>query len=210
MSIIDNLKWRYATKKFDANKVLSEHQLDVLKEAFNLTAVSYGLQTLKLVVIKDKTKREGLVQYSYDQRQVADASHLLIICVQTEIDAEDVDAHFNTIKSIRSTPDEILEPFKTQLKSKIEDMPESKKENWAMHQAYIALGNLMTVCAMEKIDSCPMEGFNPEVYDKTLDFKALGLKSVLLLPVGYRAEDDMFANLKKVRKSINETVIELD
>ena len=162
MNIIENLKWRYATKKFDANKTLSKKQLEILKEAFNLTAVSYGLQTLKLVVIKDKEKREALVELSYNQRQVVDASHLLILCVQTEIDTDDVEEHFKTIKSIRQTPDEILEPFKNQLKSTIEDMPMSKKENWSTHQAYIALGNLMTVCAIEKIDSCPMEGFNSE------------------------------------------------
>lgn len=209
MNIIENLKWRYATKKFDANKTLSKKQLQILKEAFNLTAVSYGLQTLKLVVIKDKEKREALVELSYNQRQVVDASHLLILCVQTEIDTDDVEEHFKTIKSIRQTPDEILEPFKDQLKSTIEDMPMSKKENWSTHQAYIALGNLMTVCAMEKIDSCPMEGFNSEAYDKALDLKAHGLKPVLLLPVGYRAEDDMFADFKKVRKSIEKTVIEL-
>ncbi|MCC1484238.1 NAD(P)H-dependent oxidoreductase [Winogradskyella immobilis] len=209
MNIIENLKWRYATKKFDANKTLSKKQLQILKEAFNLTAVSYGLQTLKLVVIKDKEKREALVELSYNQRQVVDASHLLILCVQTEIDTGDVEEHFETIKSIRQTPDEILEPFKNQLKSTIEGMPMSKKENWSTHQAYIALGNLMTVCAMEKIDSCPMEGFNSEAYDKALDLKAHGLKPVLLLPVGYRAEDDMFADFKKVRKSIEKTVIEL-
>ncbi|GGI57681.1 NAD(P)H-dependent oxidoreductase [Winogradskyella haliclonae] len=209
MNVIEQLKWRYATKKFDATKSISHEQLSILKEAFNLTALSYGLQTLKLVVIEDKVKREALVEHSYNQRQVVDASHLLILCIQNEIDNSDVDEHFENITAIRNTPESILEPFKNQLKSTIKTMPEAKKIDWATRQAYIALGNLMTVCALEKIDSCPMEGFNPEAYDKVLGLSEKGLKSVLLLPVGYRAEDDMFSTLKKVRKSIDATVIDL-
>lgn len=209
MSIIEKLQWRYATKKFDADKNLPEEKLNLLKEAFNLTALSYGLQTLKMVVIKDKTKREQLVDLAYGQRQVADASHLLVLCIQTEIDEEDVNEHFDTIKEIRNTPDNILESFKMQLMSTIEAMPKEDKEGWATKQAYIALGNLMTVCAVEEIDSCPMEGFIPKEIDKALHLNELGLNSVLLLPVGYRAKDDMFADFKKVRKSVSETVIEL-
>ncbi len=209
MTIIEHLKWRYATKKFDASKRISSTQLETLKEAFNLTALSYGLQTLKLVVIESKEKREVLVEHSYGQRQVVDASHLLVLCIQNEIDVDDVNIHFENIAETRNTPEHVLEPFKNQLKSTIDAMPESKKTDWATRQAYIALGNLMTVCAIEKIDSCPMEGFNPEAYDDILDLKQKGLKSVLLLPVGFRSTDDMFSELKKVRKSLKETVIEL-
>ncbi|WP_366518845.1 NAD(P)H-dependent oxidoreductase [uncultured Winogradskyella sp.] len=207
--IIDKLKWRYATKKFDAAKVLTADQLQVLKEAFNLTALSYGLQTLKMMVVSDPSIKAQLVEYSYGQKQVVDASHLLVLCVQNTIDDKDVDQHFETIKSIRHTPDSILEPFKNQLHQSIEQMPTDKKLSWATNQAYIALGNLMTVCAVEGIDSCPMEGFIPEKYDAVLGLDKLNLKSVLLLPVGYRADDDMFAELKKVRKPLKDTVIEL-
>lgn len=209
MSIIERLQWRYATKKFDNSQQLSEEKLNTLKEAFNLTALSYGLQTLKLVIVKDKTERENLVELSYGQRQVADASHLLVLCIQDEIDEEDVDMHFDTIKTVRNTPDVVLEPFKKQLKSTIEAMPVEKKISWATKQAYIALGNLMTVCAVEGIDSCPMEGFVPKALDKVLGLDQRGLSSVLLLPVGYRASDDLFSDLKKVRKPLSETIIEL-
>jgi nitroreductase len=209
MSIIKSLQWRYATKKFDATKNLPEAKLSILKEAFNLTALSYGLQTLKMVVVKDRKLRERLVEVAFGQRQVADASHLLVLCVQSDINADDVEDHFQTVKEVRETPDEILEPFKAQLKSTIESMPEAKKLDWAARQAYIALGNLMTVCAVEAIDSCPMEGFIPEKLDEVLNLNEKGLKSVLLLPVGYRAEDDMFSQLKKVRKPITETVVEI-
>jgi len=209
MSIIEKLNWRYATKKFDTTKQLSNSQLEILKEAFNLTALSYGLQTLKMVVVGDKSIRENLVALAFGQRQVADASHLLVLCIQNEIDTDDVEEHFDNVKAIRNTPDEILDPFKEQLKSTIETMPNSKKSDWATKQAYIALGNLMTVCAIEEIDSCPMEGFLPEELDKVLNLDKYELKSVLLLPVGFRAEDDMFASLKKVRKPISDTVLEL-
>ena len=209
MSIIEKLNWRYATKKFDTTKQLSDSQLEILKEAFNLTAWSSGRQTLKMVVVGDKSIRENLVALAFGQRQVADASHLLVLCIQNEIDTDDVEEHFDTVKAIRNTPDELLDPFKEQLKSTIETMPDSKKSDWATKQAYIALGNLMTVCAIEEIDSCPMEGFLPEELDKVLNLDKYELKSVLLLPVGFRAEDDMFASLKKVRKPISDTVLEL-
>lgn len=207
--IIEKLQWRYATKKFDANKILPQEKLQVLKEAFNLTALSYGLQTLKMVVVSDKNLREKLVSLSYGQRQVADASHLLVLCIQDTINEKDVDQHFKTVASIRNTPEDILESFKNQLTTTITEMPAQKKIDWASKQAYIALGNLMTVCAIEDIDSCPMEGFIPEEIDKALKLDELGLKSVLLLPVGYRAEDDMFASLKKVRKPLSETIVDL-
>lgn len=209
MSIIEKLQWRYATKKFDHNKILSSEKLHILKRAFNLTALSYGLQTLKLVVVKDKNIREKLLDLSYGQRQVVDASHLLVLCIQTEIDEKDVDEHFDTVKTIRKTPDAILSPFISQMKSTIGQMPREKKISWATRQAYIALGNLMTVCAVEEIDSCPMEGFLPDELDKILGLDTLGLKSVLLLPVGYRAKDDMFAEFKKVRQPMSKTVIDL-
>ncbi|BAO76965.1 NAD(P)H-dependent oxidoreductase [Winogradskyella sp. PG-2] len=209
MSIIKKLQWRYATKKFDANKKLSNEKLSIIKEAFNLTALSYGLQTLKLVIVENKSVREDLVKLSYGQRQVVDSSHLLVLCIQTRIDENDVNEHFENIKDIRNTPDSVLEGFKSQMKSTIENMPADKKEAWATKQAYIALGNLMTVCAAESIDSCPMEGFISSEYDKALNLESHGLNSVLLLPVGYRANDDMFSEFKKVRKQLSETIIEL-
>lgn len=209
MNIIEKLKWRYATKKFDKQKKISNDKLDIIKNAFNLTALSYGLQTLKLVIVEDHSIRASLINASYGQRQVADASHLLVLCIQDSINSSDVDNHFNNVQQIRNTSDAILDPYKEQLKKTVNAMSSSELNIWATNQAYIALGNLMTVCAAEDIDSCPMEGFIPENVDKILGLSALGLKSVLLLPVGYRAEDDMFAKLEKVRKPISETVLEL-
>lgn len=207
MKTINALKWRYATKKFDSDKSLSPEKMNIIKEAFNLTATSYGLQTISLVVVSDKDKREQLVEHSYHQRQVADASHLLVICIQDDILDADVEGLFNTISQLRQTPASILEPYREDLKVMMQNMTKTERQEWSIKQAYIALGNLMTVCAFEHIDACPMEGFIPSKYDELLHLKDYNLRSVLLLPIGYRAEDDKFATFQKVRKQVDESVI---
>ena len=208
--IIESLSWRYATKKFDTNKKLSEKKIKTLKEAFNLTATSFGLQTISMLVISNEDLKKSLIEHAYNQKQVYEASHLLVICIQNDIKDEDVNDYFDNIKVIRNTPETILESYRNYLLQSMRDKSVEERQQWSMNQAYIALGNLMTVCAVEGIDSCPMEGFNPEKYDEILNLKDKGLKSLLLLPVGYRAEDDMFATFKKVRKDINKTIIELN
>lgn len=208
-SIIDHLKWRYATKKFDPSKALSPIKVDVLKQAFNLTATSFGLQTITMVIVSNKKIQHELVKFAYNQKQVLEASHLLVICIQDNITDTDVDMLFNNTQSIRNTPQYILDPYRKNLKDMMQRMTIKERQQWSINQAYIALGNLMTVCAVEGIDSCPMEGFSSKDYDRILDLKGKNLKSVLLLPVGYRADDDMFAKLEKVRKTVEESTIEL-
>ena len=209
MDIINQLEWRYATKKFDSSKKLSKNQINTLKKAFSLTATSYGLQTISLVIVKDEVLRESLVPHAFNQNQVLEASHLLVICIQENILKNDVVSHFDNIKNIRNTPEGILKPYRESLIETMDSMSVEAREIWSKNQAFIALGNLMTVCAVEGIDSCPMEGFIPEKYDEILKLTKKGLKSVLLLPVGFRANDDMFADFKKVRKPIVNTIIEI-
>lgn len=207
MGTLEKLQWRYATKKFNPNKKLSEKQIDTLVRAFNLTATSYGLQTMKLVVVAQQVKKDLLLPLAFNQKQVIEASHVLVLCIQNNISEQDVDGYFNAVSSVRSTPETILEPYRIQLKSVVNKMDTAKKREWAIRQTYIALGNLMTVCAMEGIDSCPMEGFMPEQVDQALRLHTHNLSSVLLLPVGFRADDDMFSDFKKVRKPLDEVVI---
>ena len=209
MNIIDSLKWRYATKKFDDTLKIEESKIDIIKNAFNLTATSFGLQTINLIVISNKNIRESLVEHSYFQKQVLEASHLLVICIQSDISDTDIDNYFDNVKAIRNTSETILSPYRKDLKNNMKKMTMKERQQWSKNQAYIALGNLMTVCALEEIDSCPMEGFNPEAFDELLDLKSKNLNSVLLLPIGYRSKDDMFATFKKVRKQLNETIIEM-
>ncbi|MDY8138377.1 NAD(P)H-dependent oxidoreductase [Aquimarina sp. 2201CG5-10] len=207
MNIIESLRWRYATKKFDSTKILPKEKIDILSEAFNLTATSYGLQPLRLLVIKDKELQKQLTEHSWNQQQVAEASHLLVFCIENTVSENYIQKHFDNVKNTRNTPEEVLKPFRDQLVDSFKSKPVEEISNWAAKQAYLALGNILTVCALEKIDACPMEGFIPEKYDEILDLKKLELTSVLVLPIGYRAEDDMFADFKKVRRPIEDTVI---
>ncbi|WP_340074180.1 NAD(P)H-dependent oxidoreductase [Leptobacterium sp. I13] len=209
MDVIKQLKWRYATKKFDADKPLSEAKLAVVKEAFNLTATSYGLQPIKLIIINDKTLQEKLVEYSWNQQQIADASHVLVFCIESKINESYIKEYFKRVKTIRETPEEILNPFKDNLIQHFSSKSTEDVKDWATRQAYLAMGNLLTICATEGIDACPMEGFVPEKYDAILSLASKGLESVLVMPIGYRASDDIFSNFKKVRKAISEVIIEI-
>lgn len=206
---IDKLKWRYATKKFDSSRKLSAEKINILKEAFNLTATSYGLQPLKLVVISNQDIKEKLMPFTYNQPQVRDASHVLVLCIEREIDASFIVDHFKRVEDIRQTSRNILEPYEQNLIATFSDKEKEEVKVWMTNQLYLALGALLTVCAMEKIDSCAMEGFQPEKYDTFLELDKRGLKSVIVLPVGYRDTSDFFSNLKKVRRGVDELVIDL-
>lgn len=209
MNTIDSLRWRYATKKFNINKQLTESQINILKEAFNLTATSYGLQPISLVVVKNKEIQKQLVAHSWNQEQVAQASHLLIICIPKNYTANEVENYFKLVKEIRNTPNEIINPFKEFLLDDISKKTQEELFLWNKNQAYLALGNLLTVCAIEQIDSCPMEGFSPEKYDEILNLGNHNLTSILALPVGFRAEDCFMKDLEKVRKKTQDSIIEI-
>ncbi|TJY33482.1 NAD(P)H-dependent oxidoreductase [Pontimicrobium aquaticum] len=208
MDIIESLKWRYATKKFDSEAIISDEKIDVIKQAFNLTASSYGMQPVTLLFIKDKDIQQALVKHTKNQQQVAQASHVLVFCV-TKITKESIVEYFNRVKEVRDTPNDILQPFKEYLIDSFSEMTIEEIEHYCNKQAYLAMGNLLTVCAIEGVDACPMEGFDPKGYDEFLSLNEKGLKSVLVMPIGYRAKDDMFADFKKVRKKITDSVIEI-
>ncbi len=210
MSNIKALNWRYATKKFDNTKMLPDEKIEILKHTFNLTATSYGLQPLKMVIIANKELQKELRTYSYNQQQVDTASHVLVICIEKEVDENFIKDYFKREKHIRETPEKITKPFEEFLVGDFKAKAKEEIEAWAINQAYLALGTLLTVCATEEIDACPMEGFEPEKYDIALNLDARNLKSVLVLPVGYRAEDDMFSKFKKVRRPLEEVIIEVD
>ncbi|GGW95061.1 NAD(P)H-dependent oxidoreductase [Salegentibacter mishustinae] len=210
MTNIKALQWRYATKKFNPEKILSSEKIDILKEAFNLTATSYGLQPLKMVVVRNKELQEKLKSASWNQQQLNTASHVLVICIEKKVDKDFIEQYFKRVKHLRETPDEVLEPFKKSLVDSFESKAEEEVHAWALNQAYLSLGTLLTVCATEEIDACPMEGFEPDKYDELLNLEAHNLKSVLALPVGYRAEDDMFSEFKKVRRPLDEVIIEVN
>lgn len=209
LDVIKKLQWRYAVKKFDSNKLLTSEKQQILENAFNLTATSYGLQPIRLVAVQNKTLQKQLVAHSYGQQQLAQASLVFIICIEQQIDKAFIHDYFNRVKQIRNTSEEILAPFKGALVDNFSKKEINEVRAWATNQAYLAMGTLLTVCALEGIDACPMEGFVPSAYDKLLGLEKRKLNSVLVLPVGYRANDDMFASLKKVRKNLKDSIIHI-
>ncbi len=210
MNSIENLKWRYACKKFDETKQLSQDKINTLCEAFNLTATSYGLQPIEMIVVTNKSILKELVPHSYNQQQIGQASALLVLCSKTTIDEKFIVDHFELVKQIRKTPDDTLAPFRQSLIKNFKSKSEEEINTWALKQAYIAMGNLLTVCAAEKIDACPMEGFIPKEYNRILNLEERGLNSVLVIPVGYRDESDLFNRMEKVRKPLDEVIHLID
>jgi len=210
MNIISSLEWRYATKKFDPSKKLSNKKISTLKKEFNLTATSFGLQPIKMIVISNKELQEKFIELSYFQRQVADASHLLVFCIENDTTTKDINKYFDLEIKTRNVEEEVISKFRSQLIEMYKNKSIDEKRLSAIYQTYIVLGNLMTVCAVEEIDSCPMEGFIPEKVDELLNLKEQNLQSILLMPVGYRASDDLMSSLKKVRKKESDIIIEIE
>ena len=200
MNIVKALKWRYAAKKFDPSRVIPNDIIEVIKESFNLTASSYGLQPVKLLIVSNKSILQELVPISSNQQQVSQASHLCIFCVDTNIDEAYIRTYFENIKSIRNTPDAVLSSFRESLISSFQAKSIDEIYNWGANQTYLALGNMLTVCATQEIDACPMEGFDPQALDLQLGLDQRGLHSVLICTIGRRAKDDSYQFVKKVRR----------
>ncbi|MGB1003104.1 MAG: NAD(P)H-dependent oxidoreductase [Salibacteraceae bacterium] len=204
MSIIDNLKWRYATKKFDSSKKISTNDLNAIKEAISLTATSYGLESYKVLVVENPEIRAKLVPASWGQTQISDASHLLVFCNFNEVTPDHIDALVQLKANTQGIPVENLTGYGDFMKKAISGMPADVVKGWTARQTYIALGNAMATCAELKIDSCPMEGFDASQYNKILGLDAKGLNASVVLPIGYRSEEDQTQHGKKVRKPLNE------
>lgn len=209
MELIESLRWRYATKQFDAQRSLSEEQVQELLEATNLSATSYGLQPFKFLVLRDQAKQDQLVASSYGQTQVAQASHLIVIATRTDVDANYISEYVKLMESQRGLPEGALDQYKTVMTGSIASMDEKTMDVWATKQAYLALGTLLVACAAAKIDACPMEGFVAAEYDEFLGLPAMNLRAAVVIPIGYRAEDDKHQNYKKVRRKLSDIVVKL-
>ena len=204
--MLHRLDWRYATKEFDPEKVLEEEVVTELLKVMNLSASSYGLQPYEFIVIKNKDLQEKLVEVSFGQRQVVDASHLIVIAAKTEVDDAYIDAYIANIAKIREQKIQELEGYSQMMKGAVGSKPQSEQLIWAQKQCYIALGSLLIAAADAKIDACPMEGFDPEAYNEILGLDKEGLHATLVVPLGYRAITDGYQHLAKVRKPLGDMV----
>ena len=208
--ILEQLKWRYATKKFDETKKVSSNTIKTLKEAFNLTATSYGLQPLKLIIVSNPKVIKDLVPLSFNQGQVGSASHVFIMCIENKVGTDFIKNYFDLVEKTRTTPRELLSSFEAFLIDDFSKKTSEEIKTWATKQAYLAIGNLLTVCAIEKVDACPIEGFSPDKYDAYFNLSEKGLSAVLVMAVGHRAKDDVFSEFKKVRRGVDALVIEIE
>lgn len=204
--IIESLNWRYATKSFDKSKKVSEEDLDEIIEAFRLTSSSYWLQAWKLLIINNQDIKNKLVDVSWWQKQVSDCSELLVLCRLDDVWDTYVEKYIESISKTRGISTKDLEWFTNMLKWTVNSFEKNQRWIWMDKQVYIALWNLLTVLAIKKIDSCPMEWIIREKYDEVLWLGEKWLKTVLALPIWYRSADDKYAKLKKVRFDREEVV----
>lgn len=207
MSLIDKLNWRYATKKFDSTKKLSAEQLDTLLTAVQLSPSSYGLQSYKVLVVEDAAIRQQLREAAYGQAQLTDASQVIVFATETKIDEALVNKYVDLIAATRQLSLDKLEPYQQVMAGTVNRLAHEQKINWSNKQAYIGLGVLLTAAADLGIDACPMEGFDSSKFDEILGLNKLGLTTTVIAPVGFRADDDNYSQLPKVRKPKEELFI---
>lgn len=208
MELLQALEWRYATKKI-SNKKVAHEKLQQILEAINLSASSTGMQTYRVFVIENPELQKEFGYGSFNV-QIADSSHLLVFAAFETVNNEMIENYIQFIAEERSMPVENLAGFKAALVDGLLNRIDEEHFIWSAKQAYIGLGTGLIAAANSKVDSTPMEGFDTERFDKLLGLKAKKLKSVVLLALGYRDEEnDHSAKLKKVRLSMNEFVISM-
>ena len=203
MQLIENLKWRYATKKMDASKKVNEQDINYIKEAVQLSASSYGLQPYKVIEIESPQLREELKPSSWNQSQITDASNLFVFCNFLQVEEKDVDDLINLKSEINNLPIDKISGYGDFVKGKLKEKSETEMFHWTAKQTYIALSNAMNACAELNIDCTPMEGFESNDYNQKLGLTKQGLNACVVLAIGYRDNEDASQNSKKVRKPID-------
>ena len=199
-SYLESLNWRYATKKFDSNRSISEKDLNLLVEATRLSASSFGLQPYHVFVIKDPETRNSMKEVSWGQAQITEASHLFVFANKKTFGPELIDSYLDEVSHIREIPAEGLKAYGDFMKDKLIDLPEDVKETWTAKQTYLAVGNLLSAAGVMEIDACPIEGFEPEAYDRILELENEDLTASVVVALGYRSEEDETQHYKKVRR----------
>jgi nitroreductase len=205
--VLAQLQWRYAVKKFDPSKKIPTEAWDVLEQSLILTPSSFGLQPWKFFVVDNPALRQELLANSWNQAQVVEASHLVVLAIKKEMGDAEVDRYIQDMSDKRNVPIDGLAGLNKMIKGFMANPDKGfTTDEWAIRQVYIAIGQFMTSAAMLGIDTCPMEGFNPAKYDEILGLTAQGYASVLVCPAGYRAADDKYAVMPKVRYDRSEVI----
>ena len=210
MSFLDTLQWRYATKKFDSSKKVDQKLVDQIIEAAWLAPTSSGLQPFQIIEITNQQLKEKIVPIAYDQHQVADSSHVLVFAAWDNYTENRIDTIYKHTTEGREQAPDRYKDYTDRLKKAYLDRPANINFEHTARQSYIAFGFAMAMAADLHVDSTPMEGFDNEALDNLLGLKELGLKSVTILPLGYRdQENDWLVNMKKVRHPKKDFLIEI-
>jgi len=208
--VIDKLNWRYATKKYNPAKKVDDATLERILEAVRLAPTSSGLQPFEVFVVKNPELRAKIREVAWGQSQVTDASHLLVFAAWDNITPERINMMFDLTNEVRGFINEGWEAYRKQLLGIVAARGDAANFDAAARQAYIALGVGMVAAAFEGVDATPMEGFDPAAVDQILSLQERNLRSVVILPIGYREEEgDWLVNLKKVRRPRDKFVTEL-
>ncbi|HPW83867.1 MAG TPA: NAD(P)H-dependent oxidoreductase [Rhodoferax sp.] len=208
--LIQKLQWRYAAKKMNPAKSVPQEKLDRILESIRLTATSSGLQPYEVFVVTNKEVREKIKPIAWNQEQITDGSHLLVFAAWDNYTADRINMMFDLVNEQRGFKNEGWENYRQMLLSMYPQRDAEVNYQHAARQAYIGLGTALIAAAEEQVDATPMEGFDPKALDEILGLKALGLRSVVILPLGYRAEDgDWLVSLKKVRRAREDFITEV-
>ncbi len=210
MNLVEDLKWRYATKKMNG-KTIPQEKLDYILEAARLAPSSSGLQPYKIFVITDKELLQKIKPVAWDQSQIIDASHVLVFAAWDGYTLDRIESVFNYTLNERGLPPDTMDAYKEKLWGMYEPLSDDWHENHAAKQAYISFAMAIAAAAEQKVDATPMEGFTPEAVDELLGLKEKKLKSALILTLGYRDEaEDWLVDMKKVRTPKEDFITELN
>lgn len=193
------LRWRYATKQFDATRKIPAETWNALEEAMVLTPSSFGLQPWKFIVVGNPALRAKLLPDSWNQPQVTDASHFVVLTARTDLAMADIDAWISRMADAQGKAPEEVAPLKGMIAGFAERMSEEERHEWNIRQVYIALGQLMAAAAVLGIDACPMEGISAAAYDRILGLEGSGYATVVACALGYRSDADKYAVTPKAR-----------
>jgi nitroreductase len=210
MDLIQSLQWRYAAKKMNPAKSVPQDKIERILEAVRLAPTSSGLQPFEVIVITNGELREKIKPIAWGQGQIADCSHLLVFAAWDDYTPERINMMFDLTNEVRGFKSESWENYRNMLLSKYPPRGAEINFQHTARQAYIALGVALIAAANEEVDSTPIEGFDPDALDELLNLRSRGLRSVLLMPLGYReADKDWLANLKKVRRPREKLITEI-
>ena len=207
--LLASLRWRYATKKFDASRKISAATWDSIEESLVLTPSSFGLQPWKFIVVEDPGVRANLSPESWKQPQVTEASHYVVLTTRTDLDSTDIDAWMKRMCEVQGSSPETVAPLDGMIRGFAQAMSHEARHAWNIRQVYIALGQLMASAALLGIDACPMEGISAAGYDHVLGLEGSGYATVVACALGYRAADDKYAEMPKARFDRSRVIMHL-